>query len=169
MVTLVIPGYSSHNKTWVEETAKNIKIEGQIRPIFWDHWTDHEKKFNAKEKARILSNISPNIIINIIAKSLGTLVASNIILNNPDAIGKVVLNGIPMNDMGDEDKKVISDALKSLPANKIVCILNNKDPHFDFNETKSFIKNANPEIKIISKDRDDHEYFYFEDFQKNII
>lgn len=169
MVTLIIPGYSAHNKSWVEETAKNIKIDGTIRPIFWDHWTDPEKKFDAKEKARILSNISPNIIINIVAKSIGTLVASYIILNNPDAIGKVILNGIPMNDMNNEDKKVIRDALKSLPAEKIVCILNNKDPHLDFSETKSFVENANPKVKVISKDRNNHEYPYFEDFQKDII
>ena len=125
MVTLVIPGYSAHNKTWVEETAKNIKVEGQIRPIFWDHWTDSEKKFNAKEKAKILSNISPNIIINIIAKSLGTLVASHIILNNPDAIGKVVLNGIPLNDISEEDKGVIGKALEALNNNNVICIQNN--------------------------------------------
>lgn len=169
MVTLIIPGYSSKNKTWVEETAKNIKIDGQIRPIYWNHWTDVEKKFNTEEKARILSNISPNIIINIVAKSIGTLVASYIILNNPDAIGKVILNGIPFNDIDEEEKKVISDALKSLPAEKIVCILNNKDPHFDFNEVKIFIEKANPKIKVISKDRNDHEYLYSEDFQENII
>ena len=49
MQTLILPGYSSKNKAWTDEVAKNLKVDGVIRPFYWAHWTDEEVKFDAYE------------------------------------------------------------------------------------------------------------------------
>ncbi|MEK7550742.1 MAG: hypothetical protein AAB535_03080 [Patescibacteria group bacterium] len=90
MITLILPGYSSNNKTWAQEVAEGLTLEGQIRPIFWEHWDDPTQKFNASEKANLLIKHSKGDKINIMAKSIGTLVAAYIIEKIPKQINKVI-------------------------------------------------------------------------------
>jgi len=58
MVTIILPGYSAHNKNWLEETAQTIGVQGNIRAVYWDHWTDPAKKFNPKEKGRLIVRLN---------------------------------------------------------------------------------------------------------------
>ncbi len=166
MITLILPGYSAHNKVWLEEVAGNINADGEIRPIYWDHWTEPSKKFNAKEKARILSDISKNKVVNIIAKSLGTLVASYIIEKIPMQIEKVILCGIPLNDLSDTHKEDMTRILKNLGDIKILCIQNSSDPHGRFEDVKLFVASVNPKIEVIEKESNNHEYPYFDEISK---
>src|SRR3989338_7613047 len=98
MITLILPGYSAHNKSCAEDTADSLKIEGQIRPVFWDHWTDETQKFDPKEKAILAAKHSRGDKVNIIAKSIGTLVAAHIANEIPNQINKIILCGIPISD-----------------------------------------------------------------------
>lgn len=164
MVTLVLPGYSAHNKTWAEETAGNIHVEGQIRPIFWDHWQNPDKVFDPSEKAKLLVGVSAKNTINIIAKSIGTLVASYVIERDPAAIRKLIFCGIPLNDLSEEDTEEIRKALRDFPADKVLCIQNDEDPHGSFEQAKNFYGLINSEIKVISESRSDHEYPKYEEF-----
>jgi predicted alpha/beta-hydrolase family hydrolase len=166
MVTLILPGFSVKNKEWSEEVSKSLNLEGEIRPIYWDHWTDPNKKFNAKSKARILSDISKNKVVNIIAKSIGTLVASYIIEKIPMQIGKVVLCGIPLNDLDDTDREDMTRILKNFPEGKIVCIQNSNDPLGKLEDVKLFMSSVNPKIEVIEKERNDHVYPYSSDFRR---
>lgn len=50
MQTLILPGYSSSNRDWVDEVAQNLKVDGIIRPFYWMHWTDESQKFDPQEK-----------------------------------------------------------------------------------------------------------------------
>ena len=165
MITFILPGFSASNKEWVDEVLRNIKLGGDIRPIYWDHWTDTQKKFNPEEKARMLSNVTGSDTVNIISKSLGTLVASFMIKSIAGRINKVVLNGVPMTDLNENDKLVITEALRSLPPKKIICIQNSNDNHGSFSEAKEFVGGINQEIKIIEKEASDHNYPYYQDFQ----
>jgi pimeloyl-ACP methyl ester carboxylesterase len=169
VVTIIIPGYSSHNKEWLEETAKNIGGDSEIRPIYWAHWTDSDSKFDPKEKARLLDTISGKRTVDIIAKSLGTLAASYVIQKNPGKIRKIIFNGIPFNDLLESDREVIKSALKLIPPEDIVCFQNDEDPHGSFNQAKSFILSVDSKIELVSKPRNDHEYFYQDDFNKFLI
>lgn len=86
MQTLILPGYSASNKEWVDETAKNLKVEGTIRPFYWMHWSDESSKFDVQEKADLIIKHIKGDKVNIIAKDEGLEVAN--ILKNliPDQI-----------------------------------------------------------------------------------
>jgi hypothetical protein len=169
MVTIILPGGSAHNKEWLEETAQKINVEGEIRPIYWDHWTDPMKEFDKKEKARLIDDIAGMRTIDIVAKSIGTLVAAYMIQKAPEKIHKVIVNGICLNDIGEEEKEIIKSAMKLVPAENILCFQNNEDPHGSFDQAKKFWLDVNPEIKLISKERGDHEYPYFSEFHDFLL
>lgn len=165
MVTFILPGYSLHNKEWAEETAKNLKLNGEIRPVFWNHWEDSSKKFDPEEKVRLIVDVARSNAINIIAKSIGTLIASHIMQRVPERIERIVFCGIPINDLDEKDKEVYRQTLKEFPADKIICFQNEDDPHGTFAQISDFLAKINGEIKVIKKLREDHEYPYFDEFQ----
>lgn len=156
MQTLILPGYSASNKEWVDETAKSLKVEGTIRPFYWMHWTDENSKFDVQEKAELIAKHLRGEKANIIAKSIGTLVASLAIKTISDQINKVIFCGIPVNDISKEELEIIKSVAKSL-GDKITIIQNSNDPHGTFVEVKDF-------GNVIEKDNDTHDYLYFEDF-----
>ncbi|MGA3292144.1 MAG: hypothetical protein ABSC49_03315 [Candidatus Microgenomates bacterium] len=166
MVTIILPGYSSSNKKWLEETAKRINSDGEIRPIYWDHWENLDKKFIASQKAQLIDSVAGKRMVDIIAKSIGTLVAGYIIQKSPEKIRKVILNGICLNDLDEKDKEVLKSALKLMAPENIVCFQNENDPHGNFDQAKNFLSGVDPKIIVISKPRDDHEYFYIEEFKE---
>lgn len=163
MLTFILPGYSSKNKEWLEESAMSLKVEGYIRPIFWDHWDDPDAKFDAKEKASLISRHSKGDKLNIVAKSIGSLVASYIIEKVPDQINKVVICGIPLHDISEEEKESIKKALGSIPVEKILCFQNAGDPHASYLEVKKFLPKG---VKLISEPRADHGYPFYAEFNK---
>ena len=169
MVTIVLPGYSSHNKDWLEETAKSIGVEGEIRSVYWDHWTDPTKKFNAKEKGRLIYDVAGDRASNIIAKSIGTLVAAYMILNSPVKIRKVILCGIPLNDISEGDKEVIKLALKSISPTQVICFQNEEDPHGSSNQVINFLSEFDSGVEVVSEARTDHEYPYVDEFKKFLL
>src|SRR5689334_9887199 len=140
MLTFILPGYSIKNKKWLEETAKNIKVEGLIRAIHWDHWTDPEQDFNVEEKAKLVIGLSRQKEINIVAKSIATLVSSYVIKEDPEQIMKVIFCGIPLTDFSEQDKETMKDNLKDFPVNKIIVFQNDKDPHGSFAKVKEFLQ-----------------------------
>ncbi|HJY98855.1 MAG TPA: alpha/beta hydrolase [Patescibacteria group bacterium] len=164
MVTFVLPGYSLHNKKWAEECAAELKLDHEIRPVFWNHWDDPSHVFDPKEKVRLIVDTARENQINILAKSVGTLIASHIIEKVPDRIQKVVLCGIPINDLNEDDKEVYRRVFRNFPAEKVVCYQNTDDPHGTITQIKEFLAKINQDIKVIEKDRADHEYPYYKDF-----
>ncbi len=169
MVTIILPGYSVKNKEWLEETAEKINSSNEIMPIYWDHWVDTGNKFNPEAKAQLISGVVGMRISDIIAKSIGTLVAAYLIQQSPEKINKVILNGICLNDLGEDDKEIIKAALKLIPPENIICYQNEDDPHGNLEQAKNFLSGIDSEIVIISKDRDDHEYPYFEEFHDFLL
>lgn len=166
MVTIILSGYSIHNKEWLEETAEKIGVGGEVRPIFWEHWTDPASEFDAEEKAKLIDNVAGMRVVDIIAKSIGTFVAGCIIQKSPEKIHKVVLCGICLNDLNDNEKEILKSALKLIPPENVVCFQNEEDPHGDFNQAKKFLSDVDSKIRAISKPRDDHEYFYIDEFRE---
>ena len=164
MVTIILPGYSVSNKEWLEKTSEMINVAGEIRPVYWEHWTDSGNKFDAKEKARLIDGVAGMRVVNIIAKSIGTYVAGFIIQKNPEKINKVILNGICLNDLDEKEQEFLKSALKLISPEKIICFQNEEDPHGNFNQAKDFLYTVDPKIKIISEPRSDHEYPYQTEF-----
>lgn len=168
MVTIIIPGYSPHNQKWLEDTASQVKADGEIRPIYWGHWTDPNIKFDPKIKANLLDGVSGKRVVDIVAKSIGTLVASYLIQKSPEKIRKVILCGIPLNDLGEDEKEIIKNALHKIPVENIICFQNDEDPHGGTDILKNFFS-GELDVQIISKTRDDHEYFYQDEFNKFLL
>lgn len=162
MITFILPGYSVGNKDWAADVAKNLKLEGQIRPVFWDHWDDPDKHFKPKEKARLIAGLARGQKVNIIAKSVGTLVAAYIIELIPGQINKVILCGIPT--VSEERLAVFQNAYKEIDPAHVICYQNEGDPFAKPLEVEKFLKKVNSKIEVVSKPRSDHDYPYFEDF-----
>lgn len=168
MITFILPGFSAHNKDWAEDVAKNLNLPGgkddQIRPIFWDHWTDPSKTLKPKGKARLIADLAPQRKVNIIAKSVGTLVAAHVIRGIPDQINKLILCGIPT--VSDERLKIFKEAFAGIPPEKVICFQNEGDPFAKAVAVSKFLAKVNPKIKVVATPRSDHNYPFFEDFNK---
>jgi hypothetical protein len=89
MQTLILPGYSASNKEWVDETAKNLKVEGVIRPFYWMHWSDENSKFDIQEKAELIAKHLRGEKANIVAKDEGLEVAYVLKSLLPDQIQSI--------------------------------------------------------------------------------
>lgn len=161
MQTLILPGYSSENKAWVDETAKNLKTDSIIRPFYWMHWTDQSNIFKADEKALLISKHLRGETVNIIAKSISTLVTALIYNLAPQQINKVILCGIPLNDITPEELNLIKKFCQVMDEN-ILILQNMDDPHGKFEQVKDF---GNVKLKIAS----DHNYPYFDEFNKFLV
>jgi pimeloyl-ACP methyl ester carboxylesterase len=163
MVTIVFPGFSEKNRDWVIETANKLSFNYDSRPVFWDHWTDPSKKFDIPKKVDQLLKIIKKDSINLVAKSIGTLVASEVLMVDPIRVSKVILCGIPLNDLNEAEKEKIKDSLKHFPHDRVICFQNREDPHGSYEQVVKFFEDT--EIKIVPKERDDHEYPYFDEFE----
>jgi hypothetical protein len=158
MQTLVLPGYSIKNKTWADEVCRNLKIDGIIRPFYWMHWTDESDKFDAKEKAQLIAKHVKGNSVNIIAKSIGTLVASYLYELVPNQIEKVIFCGIPINGFDEEKIEVVKKCITG-KGNNFLGFQNTSDPYSNFDKVKDF-------GNIVAKERSNHEYPYFDEFNK---
>lgn len=169
MVTIILPGYSDSNRKWLEDVAGSVKSDGEIRPVYWGHWDDPDIKFDPGQKADLLDGVSGKRVIDIIAKSIGTLVAAYLIEKSPEKIRKIIFCGMPLNDIGEDKKEIIKNAIKKIPSENIMFIQNEEDPHGGFDSLKMFLSGLGRDFVLVSKPRIDHEYFYQDDFNKFLL
>lgn len=164
MITLILPGYSAKNKDWADEVAKNLKMGGIIRAVYWDHWRDENETFKPNEKADLIVGLVANDSANIVAKSVGTLVAAKAKVKIPGKINKLILCGIP--SVSEERLEIFKKAFSNLSEKDLICFQNEGDPFVKPKELETFMNKVNPRIKVISMPRHDHHYPYFEEFNK---
>jgi len=165
MNTLILPGYSSKNKDWAEEIKRRLAPKIVSRIIYWSHWEtgQFEEGWIEKEVEKILD--SEKSQINVIAKSIGTIVAMKILKLKPQLINKIILCGIPIYDFKPGDGKFYQ-VMESISADNILCLQNENDNHGSFIDVEKFIHAINQKVKIVSKPRSDHDYPYSDDFIK---
>ena len=169
METIILPGFSPKNQQWAEETRDGLKSLGSSSVAYWEHWQtgQAEPGWINKETEKLLTSLRGKQI-NIIAKSIGTIVAMGILKKNPRSINKIILCGIPVRDFAKGDEKEYQ-LLLGFPEANILCIQNNDDNHGSYQDVEKFIHSINPNIRIISKPRSDHEYPYVEDFLNFLV
>ncbi|HWA51724.1 MAG TPA: hypothetical protein VG895_01560 [Patescibacteria group bacterium] len=161
MKTFVLPGYSTKNKEWAIDAAK--EVGGEI--FEWQHWNEPIVKFNAqKEAERLIEKISSEKV-NIAAKSIGTLVLVRMLTKNKDVVGKIIMCGVPVNDI-DENDLSFYKILADVKAEDILVFQNSEDEHGQFEKTRRFLNEINPNIKIIEKPGSTHDYPYFDEFKE---
>lgn len=163
MKTIILPGYSEHNRQWAEEIAGQVKLGHYVLVHNWAHWSGGN--FSLKSELEKIINEIGKEQINIIAKSVGVFVALNLIPKISSRVGKIILCGIA--SVAQEDRKALLETvLSKIPVKNILCFQNENDKYVPFAEAQQFYHSVNPDIRVVSKPRSDHHYPYSEDFQK---
>ena len=166
MKTILLPGFSIQNKDWAEEIKSQIGEKINLEIHYWPHWQTGQTVDGWKEiEVEKFFKETENQPINLICKSIGTFIAVMAISKKLELINKIILCGIPIYDLRPRDE-VFYQVLGKLPAEKVLVIQNEKDNHGSFEEVKKMIEGINPEIKVISKPREDHNYPYPEEFEE---
>lgn len=166
MKTYLLPGYSDKNKSWIDEIVEKMTSDISISGIYWKHWDGSQTVDGwIEEEAQRIINNSNTEKINIVAKSIGTMVCMAILKLRPEMVNKIILCGIPFKDFLSNDERRY-ELLKDFSVDSILCIQNEQDSYGSFIKAESFVHAINPNIKIISKPRDDHYYPYPDEFVK---
>lgn len=162
MKTIILPGFSPHNKDWAIEIKDKVKTVGEIVIHEWRHWKTGGSMSKKYEVAKIIEEVG-NQKVNIIAKSVGTVVTMILLKEIPEKIEKIILCGIPQTS-GEMEEKA-KEVLKDIDPGKIICFQNTSDPFSSFLEVKAFMKAINSKIEVVETPRKDHNYPYFSDFE----
>lgn len=164
METIVLPGYSLKNKAWAEEVQTFLNPKFPTTVVNWTHWEtgNAESGWIEKEAEKIVGLIQ-NKQVNIVAKSIGTAVAMEVLKLKPGSVDRVILCGVPVRDFEKGDE-IFYEPLRTFSEGKILCIQNSDDPHGSYTEAEKFLHSINSRLVIISKPRSDHEYPYTDDF-----
>ncbi len=169
MKNLILPGFSKLNRAWAEQAKYYLskKIHDPIEIVEWRHWkSGNSNDFVALEEARRIIDLNKDADLNILAKSIGTLVSMYLIKEIPLSLNKIIFCGIPLNDLR-ASSKALYESLFSIPTYKVTYFQNSDDPHGSFDEVSTFIKNIVPNANnFIEKQADTHDYPYWEDFEK---
>lgn len=167
MKTIILPGFSIKNKKWAEGIQKKLTLHFPVEIIYWPHWQSGKREENwlEKEADKIVASIGKNKKVNILAKSIGTVVAMIVLKLNPALVNKIILCGVPLRGFREGDERYY-EPLKKFPTEKLLSLQNENDHLGGFSEVEKFLHTLNPEIKTISKPRSDHQYPYPEEFIK---
>lgn len=164
MNALVLPGYSPHNRDWAYEVKKCLDPQFDVVVHEWAHWKDPRDVFSVEnEIGAILSETKDEASFDVIAKSIGTLICMHLL--DILKINKVILCGIPFNDIKNEDK-IAYNKLSSANTEKVIIFQNNDDPHGNFSEIHSLIGKINSKIVVVNKKAATHDYPYYKEFIK---
>ncbi len=163
MKTIILPGYSPYNKDWAENIKAQLNLGHEVIVHYWRHWTSGSFILTYELK-KIQEEIGKEKV-NILAKSVGVYVALNLIPKIVYQVNKVVLCGIA-NIKGNEIRKLLNEVVSNISGEKILCIQNEKDKFVEYDEAREFYHSVNPNLKVISKPRQDHDYPYPEEFQE---
>ena len=166
MQTVILPGYAKTNREWADLVAVRLDVDGLIRPVFWDHWLDPTQLFYPKEKAMLIYRHAKGDKINIVAHSVGAVVAAYIIEAVPEQINKVIICGIPLTDITAEEKELVKKSLSSLNTDQLICYQKTEDPHGSFDEAKKFLPET---VNLVSKNGADHVYPYYDEFKDYLL
>lgn len=164
MKTVILPGYSPHNRQWAVDIKKDLNLGHEVLVHEWKHWSGKGSLSVSYEVGKILEKLG-NGKVNVIAKSVGTRIALQLVAKIPGQINKVILCGIPTKGESEVAKKNYA-SLGGLSPTRVIVFQNTKDPFANYKIIKKFVGSINPKIKVIEKPRSDHHYPYSGAFQK---
>lgn len=165
---IILPGFSPHNKQWAQSAARDLERSFKVEIIEWKHWaTGNVDDFSLEaEIDKVLGEISSSVDVNILAKSVGTLVAVHVIERARERVDKVILCGVPLLDFkGDvRDMEQYESALRGFPVENLLCFQNEFDPHGSFEDVRRLMNKINPLILVKNIERSDHDYPFYREF-----
>lgn len=166
MKTIILPGFSFRNKEWTDYLKEKLDVGYKVESVDWEHWKLGGGMKLKKEMTKI-EKIVGNNNFNIIAKSVGTLVAMKVLKEFKNKVEKIILCGIP--SISKERIDIFKKSLDGFNLKKIIIFQNTKDPFVSFKDLKNEMEKTGLKIKVIEKPAKNHDYFYSEDFQKFFI
>lgn len=160
----ILPGFSPKNEEWAVNVQKDLERLGDVTVVRWPHWDaqNTEAGWLEREADKIAQRIGDSKIT-IVAKSVGTLVAMEVLRNKLAFVDKLILCGVPIKDFQEGDTERFG-VLKSFDPDKVLILQNEDDPHGKPGQIKTLVGQVNPNIKVETKSRTDHEYPYSADF-----
>jgi predicted alpha/beta-hydrolase family hydrolase len=169
MKTFILPGNSSGNQEWLDYLKHELSgLDTQF--IQWPHWqTGNEADFVVEQQAKVVADQINGNQVNILAKSIGTLITMLLLLEHHVKINKLILCGIPVQGFKEGDAAKYVQALKDFDAEHLLCVQNAQDPWGSFAEVETFVHGINPKIRIIEKSAANHAYPYADDFKKLLL
>jgi pimeloyl-ACP methyl ester carboxylesterase len=170
MKTIILPGFSPHNKEWAEDIKKDLKLSHDVLVHEWRHWKNSLSLSTSLSLSYELNKIREEVgedEFNIIGKSVGARMAIRVITELREKVKKVIICGVA--SISPDSQKAYLKALTTFPPDKIIVFQNTNDPFVPYLEVKIFIESINPKIKVIEKPRSDHHYPYPAEFQKFLI
>lgn len=166
MLTIILPGFSEHNKEWTDALKKSLELSHLVESINWEHW-----KLGGGLKLKMEMEKIDKIVgkdkFNIIAKSVGTMVAAKVLSTYKKQVNKIILCGIPT--ISKKRMGLLEDSLEDFNHKNIICFQNSLDPFVSYKELKREINTIDNKIKVVEKVAKNHDYYYFEDFRKFLI
>lgn len=160
MKTIILPGFSPKNAEWARQAKGKLTVHGLQTTVHkWDHWEGGS--FNPSYEVKKIIKEIGNQKVNILAKSVGTAIANQVIGVIPKQINKIILCGIPSVEI----EKYAN--FSNFPGDKVIDFQNENDPWVKYEDVKKMLKAINPKITVIKKDRSDHHYPYYQDFSDN--
>lgn len=157
MKTLILPGYSLHNKSWAYDVKHYLDKHGRDCDVYeWKHWMGG--KMDIKEEIKSLEYFIGNGEISVVAKSIGTKVFMQLFPKIESQVKKVILCGIPI------DPKGYLGGIKKLGGDRLLIFQNSQDPFMPHSVVWAYVKLIDKNIKVIKKDAKTHDYPYFSEF-----
>lgn len=171
---LFLPGFSLKGK---EESSMYLsRLQDLKQDVYrheWRHWKteelvqfknrdslDKDKSWNPDKEIEIIkSQVDIKRPISIVAKSIGTFVAAKMLPQLK--VDNLVLMGIPINDLTDEELKVYKN-LKLV--RKFSVIANRNDSHGSVEQVKDLLREY--EYELLTKESAEHAYPYVDDVVK---
>lgn len=166
MKTIVLPGFSPKNKEWAYEVKDNVKLDSPIIVHEWIHWKTGSSGLSLKKEIDSIIKLVGNEDVNFISKSVGTRVTVNLLTLIGKRIKKIVFCGIPLRGFGKKTKDMFKKELSSFLHQNIIIFQNVNDPWGNFIVVNKFIKGINNEIKVVEKERSDHNYPYYKEVEE---
>ena len=148
MKIIAIPGMSPGNKESIEEMANGLRVNfDDVLTWHWPHWeTGVDSDFNPDLEANKIINIISEPVY-IVAKSIGTFVAMKILQSKSSLVHKLILNGIPMKGLSNDDKKLYQSQLTTFDPHKLLVLQNQNDHWGSFEEVKEFLQTSSAEFQ----------------------
>lgn len=169
---LILPGFNQKNIEWAQGVSQKLAGQFKTEVYKWRHWrTNNESDFSAEDEAEAIATKltqSSTSKTTIIAKSIGTLVAALLIRDLGESIDKIILCGVPLNDIPENEWNKYS-SLKTFKKGEGICFQNNDDSHGNYAQVSNFLKTINLDIPVIEKPGSNHDYQYFDDFKNFLL
>jgi predicted alpha/beta hydrolase family esterase len=160
----ILPGFSPKNEEWAAGVQRDLEKIAPVTIVRWPHWDTQktEASWLESEADKIVQRINDGRVT-IIAKSVGTLVAMEVLRSKSAKVDKLILCGVPIAGFQEGDDRRF-EVLADFDSNNVTAFQNEEDPHGKPEQIEALLKQVNPNIEVQSKPRNDHEYPYSADF-----